>query len=153
MEKSVYSRKSRKKHMIHKVCVCMLAVLMLFSALPTGSMTVHATDTETVTGYWTDDAYVATAFAGSGDGTEGNPFIIETEAQLAYMAKVLTGADSASYISSHFKVADGVTELKMSAHEWTPISEFAGVFDGNGVTIDGLTIKTTNVAKYSSFSD
>ena len=59
MEKSVYSRKSRKKHTVNKVCAWMLAVFMLFSALPTGSMTVQATDAESVT-YWTDNA--ATAF-------------------------------------------------------------------------------------------
>ena len=145
MEKNVYSRKSRKKHTVHKVCAWMLAALMCFSALPTGSMTVHATDAETVT-YWTDNA---AAFE-SGDGTEGNPYIVATEAQLAYMAQVLSGEDAANYKSCHYKVADDVTELDMSAHEWTPIAAFSGTFDGNGVTIKRLTIKNTDVDKVSN---
>ena len=151
MDKFVKSQKRLKKHTINRAIAWLLAVLMCFSALPTGSMTVHATDAETVTGYWTDDAYVATGFAG-GDGTEGNPYIIEAEAQLAYMAQVLSGEAAADYKSCFFKMADGVTELKMSEHEWTPITEFAGVFDGNGVTIDGLTIKTTSTSKVGFFA-
>ena len=146
MEKNVYSRKSRKKHTVHKVCAWMLAVLMLFSALPTGSMTVHATDAESVT-YWTNNT--ATAFDG-GDGTEGNPYIVATEAQLAYMAQLLSGEDAADYKSCHFKVKDGVTEFDMSNHEWVPIAAFSGTFDGNGVTIKRLTIKNTDVDKVSN---
>ena len=148
MDKFIKSQKGLKKHTINRAIAWILAVLMLFSALPTGSMTVHATDAETVT-YWTGNA--ATAFD-SGDGTEGNPYIVATNAQLAYMAQLLSGEDAANYKSCHYKVADGVTTLNLSTHEWTPISSFAGVFDGNGVTIHGLTIKTTSVAKTGFFS-
>ena len=146
MDKFVKSQKGLKKHTKNRAIAWILAVLMLFSALPTGSMTVHATDAESVT-YWTDNA--ATAFE-SGDGTEGNPYIVATEAQLAYMAQVLSGEDAANYKSCHYKVADDVTELDMSAHEWTPIAAFSGTFDGNGVTIKNLGINSTGVT-YTGF--
>ena len=146
MDKIVKSQK--RLRLKNRAVAWLMAALMCFSALPIGSMTVHATDAETVT-YWTDNA--ATAFD-SGDGTEGNPYIVATEAQLAYMAQVLSGEDAADYKSCYYKVADNVTALDMPAHEWTPIPEFAGVFDGNGVTIDGLTIKTTSTDKVGFFS-
>ena len=129
MEKNVYSRKSRKKHTVHKVCAWMLAVLMLFSALPTGSMTVHAE-----TGDWT--SYAAENFE-SGTGKADDPYIIKTPEQLA----MLSGNDT--YKSCHFKVADGVTEFDMSDYEWVPIEAFYGTFDGNGVTIKGLGINNS----------
>ena len=100
MYKFVKSQKSWKKHIIHKACAWMLAVLMCFSALPTGSMTVHAEGEEPVT-YWTDEGVAATAFEG-GDGTEGNPYIVATKAQLAYMAQVLSREDAADYKYSFY---------------------------------------------------
>ena len=100
MDKIVKSQK--RLRLKNRAVAWLMAALMCFSALPIGSMTVHATDAETVT-YWTNNA--ATAFD-SGDGTEGNPYIVATEAQLAYMAQVLSGEDAADYKSCYYKVGN-----------------------------------------------
>ncbi len=92
-----------------------------------------------------------------GDGTEENPFIIETVAQLYKMVK--DGGEDASGNAAYFKVKDGVYDLYANPVEgmtsdevkeyfadsttykavWDPQStEFNGNFDGNGVNIHGL---------------
>lgn len=143
MNKFVKSQKRLKKRTINRAVAWLLAVLMCFLVLPTGSMTVHA-ETET-TGSWNDEGNYATGFA-SGTGTLDDPYIIKTAEQLAHWSKKYS-----SYTDSNIKVADGVTELDLSAHYWTPINKFNGSFDGNGVTIKGLTIDSSTLPRVGFF--
>ena len=126
-----------KKSYFKRIFAFLLAVLLSLTNLTGTSMTVYATgesgdSTQTTNGSWTD--YVAEAFD-SGEGTETSPYIIKTADQLALLAK-----NAVTYKSSYFKVE--ATEIDLSAHEWVPISEFSGTFDGNGVSIEGLKIGT-----------
>ena len=171
MDKKIKSQWWLKYSSTKKVIAFLMSFVMCISVLPLTGITVQAagadndaaetTEMQTVSenevmtvdtiSYWTDEGNAATAFEG-GTGTENDPYIIKTEAQLAYMTKVLAGNTCSEYVSKSFKIADGVTLLDMSAHEWIPITEFAGSFDGNGTTISGLTIKNVNLS-YVGFFD
>jgi hypothetical protein len=69
----------------------------------------------------------------SGDGTKGNPYLIENEAQLDSVR---------NYLSSHFKLAD---DIDLSSYSnWNPIGDvnnkFTGSFDGNNYSIQNFTL-------------
>lgn len=77
-------------------------------------------------------------FAG-GLGTAGEPYLIETEAQLRHFANLVNGGNS--FHGKYIKVND---IINMSSDEFTPIGEkddrpFAGHFIGNIIT--GLKLK------------
>ena len=86
------------------------------------------------------DGSIAEEFA-SGDGTEANPYIIETAAQLAYFRKrVNEDKDKFAY-----KYISLINDIDLNNIEWAPIginnsSEFAGTFDGKGSKIYNLRI-------------
>lgn len=111
-----------------------------FSGIMTGNKT------ETVT-YKTADVWDGTTVAEgyeSGDGTEENPYIIKTAAQLKYMQSQYSGAKSQTYAKGlFFRLA---ANLDMTAASWTPIanrgvntnsgwSYFGGNLDGNGYVV------------------
>ncbi len=74
----------------------------------------------------------------SGGGTQGNPYIIKTEAELAAVAR----GEITNNFAAYYKLDNDIT---LSSDYWTPIGgngmdSFAGVFDGGGHTIYGLEI-------------
>lgn len=91
-------------------------------------------------GVW--DGTIATSFAG-GDGTQGNPYTIQTGAQLAYLAQQVN--DGTTYLKMYFKLT---ADIDLGDNKWTPIGglksssapAFRGYFDGNGFTIAGLNV-------------
>ena len=101
------------------------------------------------------DGTVATEFAG-GTGTEDDPYLIETGAQLAYLAEI-ANEDPSSTAGKYYQLIDDIVlnedllddnyDLQQSnPRMWTPIvecsyynqREFQGDFDGNGHVISGL---------------
>ena len=109
-----------------------------------GYMTKNATVTVNYTpvSVW-DGSSVSDGYE-SGDGTEENPYIIKTAAQLKYMQEQNSGAAKQQYSSGKYFRLEA--DLDMSAAFWTPIanrgsltnynwSYFAGTFDGNGHSI------------------
>ena len=94
-----------------------------------------------ITDIW--DGTIATEFS-KGDGTNDSPFVIETGAQLALMAKEV---NSGNFTDAHFVMENNID---LNGIEWTPIGNgehpFSGSFDGNGKTISNL--KITNPNKY-----
>lgn len=103
---------------------------------------------------WSENA--ATAFA-NGDGSEANPYIISTAAELAYLANAAE-ADEMFDNGKYFKLADAdgnPVVIDLSAHLWDkPIgsfgkegastnSRFMGHFNGNGSTIKGMIVRKT----------
>lgn len=88
----------------------------------------------------TVDTWEGTAVAFTeGNGTKDDPWLIENEKQLAYLAQqVNKGKD---YEGEHFRL---VSDLNLSGKEWTPIGTYSkpfwGGFDGDGHTITGMTI-------------
>ena len=93
---------------------------------------------------WKD--YAADAFAG-GTGTEADPYLIETPAQLAKLAKDVSNRQA--YEGAYFRLE---ADLDLSAHRWNPIGTFiknvvyeidrpfCGILDGNGKKITGLIV-------------
>ena len=78
-----------------------------------------------------------------GDGSESNPFLIKTPAQLA---AVVTGSNSGKFTGKNFKLTNDIVINDTSKANWKDNARnwvwedfrFVGTFDGDGHTIDGL---------------
>src|SRR5690606_16930450 len=72
----------------------------------------------------------------AGGGVPGNPYEISNADQLQCLSQFQSG-----YLSGHFKLTSNII---MTGRTWNPIGDyanpFAGVFDGNGFRIVGLTV-------------
>ena len=90
----------------------------------------------------------------NGEGTEDNPYLIETVSDLVFFRDRVNGGNN--YAGKHVKLAAGI-DLS-SIENWTPIGNitynsqykpvdaskvFSGVFDGNGKVISNLKIERT----------
>ncbi len=125
-----------------KLLSAFTAVCLILSALTVGMPVALATDGETE--IW--DGSIATSFA-SGTGTSDDPYIIETAAQLAYLANS-TSTLSGKYIKLENDIYLNDTsdwenwENSPPSNTWTPIGKkagkFKGTFDGGNHTIYGL---------------
>lgn len=84
------------------------------------------------------DGTIASGFAG-GDGTQGNPFQIETAAQLAHFAKTVNEGEAYLY-----KYIVLTADIDLANKEWTPIGNhsnpFKGNFNGDNHTVTGMQI-------------
>ena len=81
----------------------------------------------------------ATAWAWSGDGSSGNPYLINSASDLAQLATDVNGGER--YNKMYFKQTANITLTSA----WTPIGTdsshpFKGHYDGGGFTISGLTV-------------
>ena len=87
---------------------------------------------------------VATAFA-SGKGTQADPYVIETGAQLAYLARQVNSGKT--YAATTFVLG---ADLNLNGKAWTPIGmyekPFKGNFDGKGHTISGLNVTAVTLS-------
>ena len=85
-----------------------------------------------------DGKTIAGGFA-EGDGTQDNPFQIETAAQLAYFAKTVNEGEAYLY-----KYIVLTADIDLANKEWTPIGNhsnpFKGNFNGNNHTVTGMRI-------------
>lgn len=86
------------------------------------------------------DGTIASGFAG-GDGTQNNPFQIETAAQLAHFAKTVNEGEAYLY-----KYIVLTADIDLANKEWTPIGNhsniFKGNFNGNNHTVTGMKISS-----------
>ena len=84
------------------------------------------------------DGTIASGFAG-GDGTQGNPFQIETAAQLAHFAKTVN--EGKAYLYKYIVLT---ADIDLANKEWTPIGNhsnpFKGNFNGDNHTVTGMQI-------------
>ena len=88
------------------------------------------------------DGTVASEFAG-GTGTEDDPYLIATPAQLAYLAQQVNGGEA--YEGKYFIQTE---DFNLAGENWTPIGTgyvkaFKGNFDGNNHEIFGLNVDIT----------
>lgn len=98
----------------------------------------------------------ADSFA-KGDGSEQNPYIIETAEELARLAEVVNNGNTLK--GKYFKLT---SNIDLSAHDWEPIGNayfngenhisaesnnlsFEGVLDGGGYTVSGVNIVSRSV--------
>ena len=76
---------------------------------------------------------ITTTAPSSGSGSAGDPYLIETEANLAWIAS------NSSKWNLHYRQTN---DLDLGNHPWTPIgnstTKFTGSFDGNGFVINNL---------------
>ena len=88
-----------------------------------------------------DGTAIADGFA-AGEGTQDNPFQIETAAELAYFAK---NVNAGNWYDGEYIVLKN--DLDLNNQEWTPIGNarkpFKGNFDGNNHTVTGMKISGT----------
>ena len=95
---------------------------------------------------WVD--YCAESFAG-GDGSSGNPYRIETAAQLALVA-YLTYYENSNYKNKYYSIEADISLAKNDngdEMDWKPIGDtyyFTGTVRGNGHVISGMNIATNN---------
>lgn len=84
------------------------------------------------------DGTIASGFAG-GDGTQDNPFQIETAAQLAHFAKTVNEGEA--YLNKYIVLT---ADIDLANKEWTPIGNysnpFKGNFNGDNHTVTGMQI-------------
>ena len=83
----------------------------------------------------------ASAAEFSGSGTAGDPYLIQSNADMKKLAE-LVNAGNAGYSAAHYLLT---TDLALDDEEWTPVGlspkiismtvSFEGVFDGNGKSI------------------
>jgi hypothetical protein len=92
------------------------------------------------------DGSIAAGFAG-GTGDSGDPYVISSSAQLAYLAQQVND-EGVDYTGVYFTLT---ADLNLNDIEWTAIgtdtNRFKGVFDGVGHVISGLVI-TNPTADY-----
>ena len=83
---------------------------------------------------------INSSFAG-GDGSENNPYLIDTAVQLVFFATTVNDGYN-TYEGKYIKLNKDIT--LDSSKQWTPIgnstTNFKGIFDGNGKTISGIYI-------------
>ena len=128
-----------------KILTAILALTMIASLLAVAPLSASAD-------VW--DGTVATAFAG-GDGSAATPYQIANAKQLAYFSSFVNSnvtARTKSYILTAditLNEGDAATWGETApANAFTPVGKwdgaFGGTFDGNGKTISGLYVKSTN---------
>lgn len=82
-----------------------------------------------------DGTTVSTAL--EGEGTETNPYVLSSGANLAYLANSVNGGEA--YSGKYFVLSKNIN---MNFKAWTPIgtsaNPFSGNFDGKNYSIDGL---------------
>lgn len=127
------------------------------SQLPDGyTITVSKGTPELIQADVWDGVTVATSFS-SGSGTESDPYIISSAAELAYFEKRVYGTENGDEgLNDYIKLA---VDIDLANHEWNPIGNgtpymdsgynqrmFNGNFDGQGHTIYNLNVSGVDYA-------
>jgi len=99
----------------------------------------------------------------SGDGSENNPFIITTAAQLAQLATFVNDINMDFYDDKNYKLGNDIDlseygEGFNDGDGWIPIGSdentaFKGVFDGDNKKIIGLYINTSSLGRVGLFGN
>ena len=98
-----------------------------------------------------DGTTIADGFA-AGEGTQDNPFQIETAAQLAFFAKSVNGGNR--YDREYIILKNNIN---LNNWEWTPIGNdsnfFRGNFDGGNHTVTGMKISNSSADYVGLFGE
>lgn len=115
----------------------MRLALLILAALVWIAVPVSARAEGETVDTW-DGTTIAGGFA-AGDGTQDNPFQIETAAQLAYFAKTV---NEGNWYDRKYIILKN--NINLNNQEWTPIgnngNSFRGNFDGRNHTVTGMRI-------------
>jgi len=97
-----------------------------------------------------DDSIVAASNYGSGNGTQGSPYLIQDASQLKKLVEDVYNGNKHSNIYIKLMI-----DIYITADDWIPIGNdekfaFNGNFDGNGHTVSG-TLKSENQMFFGLF--
>ena len=87
-----------------------------------------------------DGNSVSSTFYG-GNGTEKNPYQIQTGSDFIYFQKILKESPNIYSNANYILVAD----IHLGNHEISPLTNFEGILDGNGYTISNFEINNGNI--------
>ncbi len=135
-----------------RILSCLLVITLFISMLAVFSVGASATDSTAEVDVW-DGTSVSTSL--SGTGTSGDPYLVQSAADLAYIAqKVNAGThewNAGDFYNKYFKMT---CNIDLNNKEWTPIGyncanamtsySFNGHFDGDGHVIYNLVIGSNN---------
>ena len=104
-----------------------------------------------------DGKTVSTSLSGS--GTQADPYLIQSGADLAYLKSLVDAAGSykdSPCSGQYFKLTKSIdlggANFMIGSHSaWNNNQGFAGIFDGNNCSIRGLNIETTGDASAALF--
>jgi YVTN family beta-propeller protein len=91
-------------------------------------------------------AFAASSYGG-GDGSVETPYLIATPSQLAKLAADAAGTPSFS-VGKYFVLTE---DIDLAAHQWAPVPEFRGNFDGRGHKVLNLTIDNSGADRQGLF--
>ena len=148
-----------------RVVACILALAVLISAL-TLSFGVVADSSDTFYEGVKDvpwNGQIATKFAG-GNGTESNPYLIETPNQLAYLLKHDVETVDGASKNKYYKLTANIYLNDIYNANWkndepnswlatASTARFKGHLDGDGYTIFGLYINSSENVGLFSYAD
>lgn len=124
----------------NRIIAIILGILMLSGMMP--AVAVHAAwPTESWQDSGIPDTQWHTDQTAAGQGSSGNPFIIDTAEELAGLASLANGGNT--FANQYIKLG---ADIDLAGKEWVPIgtndSHFSGIFDGDSHVISNLTIYT-----------
>lgn len=115
--------------------------------------------------WWIGENNRENSFAG-GEGTAESPYLIENAGQLAYLSYMVYTSTSGAPVTNTYNIYEGVyfkqiADIDLSGFYWQPIGTyynregttsqryFAGIFDGNNYTINGINTLEGSDKSYS----
>lgn len=136
-----------------KLISCLMVLTLLISMASVFAITGTAAQSSDID-IW--DGSVSTSLSGS--GTSADPYLIQSGADLAYLAQIVN-ADASSTVwnevSTYGKYFKLTKSIDLNNLEWTPIGKdasalsgphFSGYFDGNGYCIYNLLVGSNGKA-------
>lgn len=155
-----------------KIVSLLISIIIVFNILPLSSLQVAADSSESGQQTYEDvwDGKIALGFD-SGNGSENDPYIIRTGAQLAYLAQQTN--IGINYDNNYFEL---LNDIDLNNIPWTPIgnssynqsrndtedqlinsvvngNRFSGNFNGNGHTIKNLKFSEDYNKNHLGFFD
>ena len=134
-----------------KICLCtvilLTAMILGICTMPDLLLRQGSYAENSQPNIW-DGTNTDTSWLNKGDGSNGNPYIIEKGAQLANLAQSVN--NGTAYSGKYFKLAN---DIDLASYEWTPIGgqgdlknlkNFSGNFNGNKHTISNLSINNSS---------
>ena len=86
---------------------------------------------------------------GGGSGTSCDPYLIFNE---AHLRRIYLYPNRSFELVDNIDLSQGLWSARFFVHNWTPIPEFHGTFEGNGLTISGLSTAGICVAGFNDYS-
>ncbi len=118
-----------KKTLLFKFFSIALAICVLVASAVTGVTASASTET------WSTWDGTSASTSLSGTGTEADPYLIQSAADLAYWSSWASGTNN--FAGKYVKLT---TDIDLADKAFGAIHTFAGVLDGNGYEITGINI-------------